>query len=176
MTCRTGIAPLDPDEAEPLIAVHEALSPTSRRLRYSAPTPRLSAGMVRALTDLQPGRHEAYAAWRHGRPVGIVRWIRTNEGPCSAELAVEVVDDEQGHGVGGALVAHAAAQAWRAGVRTLLVSVDPHNERVRGWLTRRHARALLDDADRFAVPVDVLVREARSARPRGRQPVARSAR
>ena len=153
MSSGTCITPLRPHEAAPLVAVHAGMSPTSRRLRYSAPTPRLTDHMVRTLTDLRPGEHEAYAAWRDGRPVGIVRWIRTSERPQSAELAVEVVDDEQGHGVGRALVAHAAARAWGAGVRTLMVSVDPHNDRVRGWLARRHARALLEDADRFVVPM-----------------------
>jgi GNAT superfamily N-acetyltransferase len=122
--------------------------------------------MVRALTDLRPGQHEAYAAWRQDRPVGIVRWIRTAERPQAAELAVEVVDDEQGRGVGRELVAHAAASAWLVGIRTMLVSVDPHNERVRGWLARRHARALVEDADRFAVPTQQLL-ESPTADPRG---------
>jgi GNAT superfamily N-acetyltransferase len=112
--------------------------------------------MVRVLTDLRRGHHEAYAAWRGGRPIGIVRWIRTPELPDAAELALEVVDAEQGHGLGRALAAFAAVRAWRAGVRTLLISVDPNNVRVHGWLARLHARALPGDADRFAVPTHAL--------------------
>jgi GNAT superfamily N-acetyltransferase len=108
--------------------------------------------MVGVLTDLRPRRHEAYAAWRDGRPIGIARWIRTPELPAAAELAVEVVDAEQAQGVGRALVAFAAGQAWRAGVRTMLVSVDPDNDRVHRWLTTVRARALPDDADRYALP------------------------
>src|SRR6478609_4738483 len=71
------IAALRPRELWPVVTVHEGLSPASRRLRYSAPTPRLSPRMLRTLTNLRPGHHEAYAGWREGRPVGIVRWIRT---------------------------------------------------------------------------------------------------
>ena len=108
--------------------------------------------MVGVLTDLRPGLHEAYAAWRSGRPIAIARWIRTPDQPDEAELALEVVDAEHGRGVGRTLVAYAAERAWRAGVRTMLVSVDPENIRVRAWLATLDARALLDDADRFAVP------------------------
>lgn len=152
----TVIDPLRPGEAGPVIAVHEGLSPASRRLRYSAPTPRLNPRMLHVLTDLRPGHHEAYAAWRGGRPIGIVRWIRTSDLPDAAELALEVVDAEQARGIGRTLAAFAAAQAWCAGVRTLVISVDPDNVRVRGWLTRQHARALPDDADRFALPTQAL--------------------
>jgi GNAT superfamily N-acetyltransferase len=152
----TVIDPLRPGQAWPVLAVHEGLSPASRRLRYSAPTPRLSPRMVRVLTDLRPGHHEAYAAWRGGRPIGIVRWIRTPELPDAAELALEVVDAEQAHGLGRALGAFAAVRAWHAGVRTLLISVDPDNVRVRSWLATLRARALPDDADRFALPTQAL--------------------
>ncbi len=149
----TVIEALGPGESWPVLTVHEALSPASRRLRYSAPTARLTPRMVRVLTDLRPGQHEAYAAWRTGRPIGIVRWIRTPGFPLEAELALEVVDAEQGHGVGRALAVRAAAGAWRAGVRTFVVSVDPQNHRVHAWLTALGSRALPDDADRFVVPV-----------------------
>lgn len=157
MSCRTVIRPLRPHEDGPLVAVHEGLSPASRRLRYSAPTPRLTAHMVRRLTDLRPGQHEAYAAWCGGRPIGIVRWIRVHDLPDSAELALEVVDAEQSRGVGRALAAVAAVHARRAGVRTIVVSVDPGNDPVRAWLTQQRARALLEDMDRFAIPVEALV-------------------
>jgi GNAT superfamily N-acetyltransferase len=113
--------------------------------------------MVRVLTDLSPGHHEAYASWRDGRPIGIVRWIRTPELVCAAELALEVIDAEQGRGVGRALAAFAAVRAWHAGVRTLIISVDPDNDPVRGWLSTLPARALPDDADRFALPARALL-------------------
>ena len=57
------IAALRPREVWPVVTVHEGLSPASRRLRYSAPTPRLSPRMLRTLTNLRPGHHEAYAGW-----------------------------------------------------------------------------------------------------------------
>jgi GNAT superfamily N-acetyltransferase len=121
--------------------------------------------MVGVLTDLRPGLHEAYAAWRGGRPIGIVRWIRTPELPDAAELALEVVDAEQAQGVGRALGAFAAVQAWRAGVRTMLISVDPDNVRVHRWLAKLRARALPDDADRFALATQTLFAVSRVIHP-----------
>ncbi|MEO8829035.1 GNAT family N-acetyltransferase [Lapillicoccus sp.] len=164
--CGTVIEALRPGQAWPVLAVHEGLSPASRRLRYCAATPRLSPRMIRVLTDLRPRHHEAYAAWRDGRPIGIVRWIRTPALPDEAELALEVVDVEQGRGVGRALAAFAAVRARRAGVRTMIVSVDPENFRVHGWLTKLAARALPDDADRFAVPARALYTALQAAHPR----------
>ena len=144
------IAALRAGEVWPVVTVHEGLSPASRRLRYSAPTPRLSPRMLRTLTNLHPGHHEAYAGWREGRPVGIVRWIRTPDLPDTAELALEVVDAEQGREVGRALSAYAASRARREGIRTMLVSVDPDNDRVHHWLRALGARATVNDADRYA--------------------------
>ncbi len=161
----TVIDALRPQQAWPVLAVHEGLSPVSRRMRYSAPTPWLSPRMIRVLTDLRPGHHEAYAAWRGGRPIGIVRWIRTSDLADEAELALEVVDVEQGHGVGGELAAFAAVRAWRAGVRTMVVSVDPENVRVHGWLTQLGARAFPEDSDRFAVPAWALHAASLAATP-----------
>ena len=152
------IAALRPCEVWPVVTVHEGLSPASRRLRYSAPTPRLSPRMLRTLTNLRPGHHEAYAGWREGRPVGIVRWIRTPDLPDTAELALEVVDAEQGRGVGRALGAFAASRALGEGIRTMVVSVDPDNDRVHGWLASLGARATIDDPDRFTVPAEALCR------------------
>jgi GNAT superfamily N-acetyltransferase len=114
--------------------------------------------MLRTLTNLRPGHHEAYAGWREGRPVGIVRWIRTPDHPDTAELALEVVDAEQGRGVGRALGAFAASRALREGIQTMVVSVDPDNDRVHGWLASLGAQALIDDADRFTVPAEALTR------------------
>ena len=85
--------------------------------------------------------------------------------PDAAELALEVVDAEQAHGVGRALGAFAAVQAWRAGVRTMLISVDPDNVRVHRWLAKLRARALPDDADRFALPDSDPVRRIASIHP-----------
>ncbi|MEO8829900.1 GNAT family N-acetyltransferase [Lapillicoccus sp.] len=152
----TVVVALRPGQTGPLIAVHEGLSPASRRLRYSAPTPELTPRMVHVLTDLRPDHHEAYAAWRGEHPIGIARWIRTPDLPDAAELALEVVDAEQARGVGRALATFAAVQACRTGVRTIIVLVDPNNVRVRVWLARLRARALPDDADRFAVPAQAV--------------------
>jgi len=58
-----------------------------------------------------------------GRPVGIVRWIRSTRpdphGESSAELAIEVIDAEQRQGIGRLLLARAVRSAIAAGVECL---------------------------------------------------------
>ena len=40
----------------------------------------------------------------------------------------------------------------------MVVSVDPDNDRVHGWLASLGARATIDDPDRFTVPAEALCR------------------
>jgi RimJ/RimL family protein N-acetyltransferase len=47
---------------------------------------------------------------------GIVRWIRTRADPVVADMAVTVVDDYQGRGLGGLLVDVAVLDAFAHGV------------------------------------------------------------
>lgn len=144
------VTPLRPREPHPLLAVHAGLSPRSRLLRYHAPTPRLTASMLRRLTDLRPGQHEAYAAWHGHRALGIVRWTRV--GHDQAELAVEVVDSEHCRGVGRQLVRHATRSAHRAGIRRLVVDVHADNRPVRAWLHRMGAEPHPSEPGRYVVP------------------------
>ena len=53
------------------------------------------------LTDVDGDRHVAWLASAQGQPV-IARYVRDDAG--IAEVAVEVVDDRQGLGIGSALV------------------------------------------------------------------------
>jgi len=63
--------------------------------------------------------HEALGALeRPGGPgVGIARYIRHPGNPQAAEIAVTVVDDWQGRGLGTELVRQLSDCAWRAGIR-----------------------------------------------------------
>ncbi len=140
-------------DSVPLLAVFAGLSPASRELRYQTPTPRLRPGAVRALTDLDPHRHVALLATVRGRPVGIARWARDRTHPGDAEIAVEVVDDLQGVGIGSALLREAARLAADAGITHLLASMSESNHRARHWARSLGARASDFDPELFLLPV-----------------------
>jgi RimJ/RimL family protein N-acetyltransferase len=101
------------------------LSPESRRLRFLRRKDELSAAELRCFTDID---HEALGAVDHadGRGVGVARYVRDASDPHSAEIALTVVDDWQGRGLGTELLAQLSGRARAAGIRrfTALVSAD----------------------------------------------------
>src|SRR5277367_3682953 len=82
----------------------------------------------RYLTDVDHHDHEALGALDQadGRGVGIARYIRDAEDPQAAEIAVTIVDDWQGRGLGTELLARLSDRARSEGIRrfTALVSAD----------------------------------------------------
>ncbi|GAA4704617.1 hypothetical protein GCM10023215_50420 [Pseudonocardia yuanmonensis] len=137
-TADIRIQELGPDRFDVLDAVLDGLSPTSRYRRFHTPAPRPTPE-VRAMLAAVDGRsHIAVAAFTgSGRPVGIARLIAVVGG--RSELAVEVVDEWQGRGIGSRLVraviergraaghrvVHADALAENVAAQALFLSVFP---------------------------------------------------
>jgi RimJ/RimL family protein N-acetyltransferase len=127
------------------------LSARSRRLRFLSPKEELSPAELGYFTDVDHHDHEALGALDHadGRGVGIARYIRDAADPQAAEIAVTVIDDWQGRGLGTELVAQLSERARFEGIRrfTALVTADnPAMARllrnVRADLVRREPGAL----------------------------------
>ena len=117
------LRPLRPDQGHLLMQGFDRLSPTSRYRRFLAPVPRLTDAMLAFLTSVDEVDHRAFGALVDegpGRPgpipAGVVRWVRTKADPVVAELAVTVIDDYQGQGLGGLLVDVAVLDALAHGV------------------------------------------------------------
>jgi RimJ/RimL family protein N-acetyltransferase len=69
--------------------------------------PALSPAELRYFTDVDHHDHEALGVLDHpgGRGVGIARYVRDADDRQAAEIAVTIVDDWQGRGLGTELVA-----------------------------------------------------------------------
>jgi RimJ/RimL family protein N-acetyltransferase len=104
------------------------LSPRSRQLRFLTRKNQLSSAELRYLTDVDHHDHEALVALNpaDGRGVGIARYIRHADDPHAAEIAVTVVDDWQGRGLGSELVTRLSGRARSEGIHrfTALVAED----------------------------------------------------
>ena len=83
------------------------LNARSRQLRFLTPKKGLSPAELRYFTDVHDHDHEALGALDHpgGRGVGVARYVRDADDPQAAEIAVTVIDDWQGRGLGAELVA-----------------------------------------------------------------------
>jgi RimJ/RimL family protein N-acetyltransferase len=122
------IRPVHRDDAPLLADGFARLSPESRRLRFLRRKDELSAAELRYFTDVDHHDHEALGALAGaaGGGVGVARYVRDASDPYSAEIALTVVDDWQGRGLGTELLAQLSGRARAAGIRrfTALVSAD----------------------------------------------------
>jgi RimJ/RimL family protein N-acetyltransferase len=110
------------------------LSPRSRRMRFLGAKTTLSAADLRYFTEVDHHDHEAIGALSaaDGRGVGIARYIRDADDPQAAELAVTIVDDWQGRGLGTELLSCLSDRARQAGIHRLTALVAAENVAMAG--------------------------------------------
>jgi len=141
---RIGFRPLDREDREGLSLLFERMSPQSRYRRYLSPKPELSSRELTFLTDVDHVTHEALAAvdQRDGSLVGTGRYVVYRENPRVADMALEVVDDLQGKGIGGALGRRVVTRARQNGIDSLTAMLMWENRPARALLGRLdfHAR------------------------------------
>lgn len=112
------------------------LSAESRSLRFMTGKAALSPAELRYFTEVDHHDHEALGALSHGdgRGLGIARYIRHPEDPEAAEVAVTVIDDWQGRGLGTELLNELADRAYQHGIRRFTALVAADNAAVIGLL------------------------------------------
>jgi GNAT superfamily N-acetyltransferase len=100
-----------------VLEVFAGLSERSRWLRFLSAKPSLPERDVAVLVDVGCCGREAVAAIdpATGRTVGLARFVRDEDAP-EAEIAFEVIDEWQGHGIGKRLAAELAALARKQGI------------------------------------------------------------
>ncbi len=109
-----------PADKELLLRGFERLGEESRYRRFLAPMPELREPMLSYLLDVDHHTHEAIVALdeQSGEGVGVARYVRNDERPDAAEVAVTVIDDWQGRGLGTLLLDVIAARAREEGITT----------------------------------------------------------
>ena len=124
------IRPISPADKDGLSEKFDRLSEESRYRRFLSPHPSLSAAELRYFTEVDHHDHEALVAVdpRLRAGVGIARYIRSREDPKSAELAVAVVDDWQGKGVGTRLASALVERAHEEGIGDFTAFVLAEND------------------------------------------------
>lgn len=129
---RACILPVLPQDRDAIREGFEGLSAESRNHRFLASVPHLTEAMLDHLVDEVDGiDHVALALVvfdddRVGTPVGVARMIRYADSPADADLAVTVLDDWQGRGVAGALLAELVRQR-PLGVTRIVTAVAADN-------------------------------------------------
>ncbi len=120
---------LRPSDAPVLADAFEQLGFESRRLRFITPKLSLSPRELAYLTDVDGHRHEALGATDHasGQGVGVARFIRLEDEPDVAEVAVTVIDSWQRRGLGTLLLERLSDQARAQGITHFSALISSEN-------------------------------------------------
>lgn len=122
---RVELIPLEPRHRGPLVDGFSRMSARSRYYRFMAPVTELSEAAVSYLTDLDMVDRFAWGAVVDGEPAAVGRYARLS--PAAAEVAVTVLDEFQGMGIGPVLVSALATVARSVGFTRLEFEVLSEN-------------------------------------------------
>ena len=142
----------------PLLAEGFArLSLESRQLRFLASKSTLSAAELRYFTEIDHHDHEALGALdpADGRGLGIARYIRNLGDPEGAEVAVTVIDEWQGRGLGTELLSRLADRARQEGIRHFTAFVATDNSAVVAMLAERVTGVRVTERDSDTVEYEI---------------------
>jgi acetyltransferase len=135
-TLRSGdqitIRAIAPADKERLAEGFSHLSDDARYQRFLGVMQRLTSSQLRYLTEVDHHDHEALVALAPGDVdiVGVARYVRDQETPDHAEVAVAVVDDWQNRGVATELLRRLSARARAEGIEMFTARSLSSNRRV----------------------------------------------
>ncbi|MDQ5833643.1 MAG: GNAT family N-acetyltransferase [Actinomycetota bacterium] len=145
---RVRIRRLRHSDGQLLLRGFRRLAPESRYRRFLSPTPNLSEGTVRYLVEIDHRNREALIAVDEqcNEGVGVARYVRDPARPDAAEVAVTVVDDWQGRGLGTLLLEGITMRAREEGVDTFTALLLAGNREMMDLLGRLGAVRVVDRA------------------------------
>jgi RimJ/RimL family protein N-acetyltransferase len=131
------IRAVDPADRPLLAEGFERLSDQSRYQRFFRVVDRLRDDELDFFVNVDHDEHEAIAALdENGRGLGIARYIRLSPGAPTAEIAIVIVDEAQGQGLGRALVGELAQRARDHGIDRFVAQTNVTNHAFRRLMER----------------------------------------
>lgn len=142
----TRVRPINPGDAEAIVAFHERQSRESIYYRFFSPRPHLSDADVEHMTNVDGADRMAFVADRDGELIGVARYDRYEDRPV-AEVAFFTDDAYHGRGIATLLLEYLAAYAREVGITGFEAHVLPTNRRMVGVFTQAGFKASSEFAD-----------------------------
>ena len=125
------VRPIRPEDKALLQQGVAQLSDVSRYRRFMRAVTELSESQLAYLTEIDYVNHMAWGALDLSGPeprgAGVARYVRSDEDPAKAEVAVTVLDEYQGRGLGTLLLGVLAQSAAQHGIHTFIAYVLHEN-------------------------------------------------
>jgi RimJ/RimL family protein N-acetyltransferase len=141
---RVRLRPVIPEDKQRLVEGLERLSQESRYRRFMTAVARIPPRQLAYFTEIDYVDHHAIGALALDEPgepgIGVARCVRLAEAPHCAEVAVVIVDDYHGRGLGTLLLRAVAAVALEHGIREFQAEILGDNRAARALVTRLGAR------------------------------------
>jgi RimJ/RimL family protein N-acetyltransferase len=129
-----------PEDRDGIIQAFERLSAETRVQRWFYPKMRLSEEELEALISPADDHHGAITAialdagGNEESGIGMARFVRSKDGPDAAEIAITIVDDWQGLGIGRILLHRLLAMISERGIPFVDGRLQAENQRMRHLL------------------------------------------
>ena len=135
---RIRIRQLHRDDRELWQRGFEHMGAETRYRRFLAAMPRTSSQMVRWMTELDHHDRDAIGAVddETGEGIGVARYVRDPNRPHVAEVALGIVDEWQGRGVGTLLLGALCGRAREEGITTFTALMLATNREMMDVLKR----------------------------------------
>ena len=125
------IRPIRAEDKRMLTDGLRRLSDESVHRRFLTPKRSFSRTELRYLTEVDGRDHVALVAESPSEPsrrlIAVARFVRLQDDPKAAEVAITVADDFQGRGLGSMLGEHLAHSARNRGIRRFTATMASHN-------------------------------------------------
>jgi GNAT superfamily N-acetyltransferase len=177
MSLSIRIRPIRASDVDLIREGFERLNARSRYQRFLGAKPHLSAAELRYFTVVDHHDHEALVAVSRltRRGIGVARYVRNQNDPDTADLAVTVADEWQGCGVGVRLVTRLAERARREGIQRFTALMFMENHAARSLLRHLPGEPRVLEYDAGTVSYEVGLTATATAPRRSWQPTRRAA-
>jgi GNAT superfamily N-acetyltransferase len=149
------LRPITADDKDALQHGFEQLSDQSRYRRFFSSLGHLSERQLAYFTEIDYVDHFAWVALAgetaDASGIGVARYIRLKDDPSAADIAVAVLDDYQGQGVGSLLLEALVVVARANGIKRFVGHVLADNEPMKALLRSFGAELTRDEPGVYAI-------------------------